>query len=109
MTRHEHLTPDHSGADSWRSGCAGPAAKAPPPRPRQLGPPTLAGTTAVRVPFRWREDAMQEAWLAYLEGRDANAAVWAYVTRVRRRETRCPCFSQLAPEQWLEVLAKPRR
>jgi hypothetical protein len=108
MKRRDHVMPDRCGTDGRRSGCSGPGAKAPP-RPRRLGPPTLAGTTAVRIPFRWRADAMQEAWLAYLEGRDANAAVWAYLKRVRRRETKCPCFSQLAPEQWREVLARPGR
>ena len=53
-----------------------------------------AGSFA-RVPQRWRDDALQEAWLAHLQGADAAAAVAAFVRRERRRERREVAISQL--------------
>lgn len=40
------------------------------------------------VPKRLREDAAQEAWLAYLSGRDPKRAVNNFIHRERRREKR---------------------
>jgi hypothetical protein len=39
-----------------------------------------------QVPARLREDALQEAWVAHLDGRDPLQVMWKYVQRERRRE-----------------------
>lgn len=40
------------------------------------------------VPLRDREDAVQEAWLAHLEGRDVVQAIKTYVVREHRHRKR---------------------
>lgn len=40
------------------------------------------------LPERSKPDALQEAWLAFLEGRDPARAVKAWWMRMRRRERR---------------------
>ena len=58
-------------------------------------PPTLDARTIVRIPRRLFDDAVQTAWVAYLAGRNPNTAAAGYVNRVRRRERRMRCFSDL--------------
>ena len=41
-----------------------------------------------RVPARHREDALQEAWLAHLEGRNPQSAIRAYARSETRHEER---------------------
>jgi hypothetical protein len=60
-------------------------------------PPTLEGTTILRIPRHLHDDAVQEAWAAHLAGLDPNLAVWSFLDRSRRAERRCVCFSQLEP------------
>jgi hypothetical protein len=62
-------------------------------------PAALDGGTVMRIPRRYREDAVQEAWVAHLAGRDPNAAVWAYVKRRARTERKSLPFSQLDEDQ----------
>jgi hypothetical protein len=50
------------------------------------------------VPSRFREDALQEAWVAHLEGRSAIAAMHNYTKRERKHERREVPFSQLTPD-----------
>ena len=47
-------------------------------------------------PSRYRDDALQEAWLAHLEGRDPAAAVSNFVRGERRHELREVSASQTA-------------
>jgi len=77
-----------------REGPSGSAAAAPP---------SLYGGTLVRIPLPYREEAMQEAWVAHLGAEDPNIAVWSYLKRIRRRERRCTCFSQLDPREQLRI------
>jgi len=69
------------------------------PDRRGMFPPSLGARTAFRVPRRHRQDAAQEAWLAFVTGEDADMAVWSYVKKTERQEARCTCFSQLEEEQ----------
>ena len=48
------------------------------------------------TPRHLKEDALQEAWVAYLEGRDPARAVNTYVVRERRHAKR---NHQLWPEE----------
>ncbi|HUS92088.1 MAG TPA: hypothetical protein VM695_09575 [Phycisphaerae bacterium] len=86
------------GARTRRRGQGSQAGQAVPV------PPSLDGRTLVRVPYPYREDALQVAWVAHLEGHSANRAVVAYVNFRRRREARTVCFSQLDPERWAQLL-----
>ena len=72
----------------------------------RLLPPTLDGRTLLRLGRHHCDDATQEAWVAYLTGRDPDAAAWAYVKRAKRRGIRQQCFSQLEPEQWHRILQR---
>jgi len=78
---------------------SGPAAARPGGQPRRtalgLLPPTLDTRVLRRVAAVDREDALQEAWVAYLEAGGANAAVWGFVKLLQRTRRRCACFSQL--------------
>jgi len=56
-----------------------------------------------RIPRRYIEDAVQEAWLAYLRGKNPNTAAAGYVNLAQRREERCECFSQLDIDQWFRI------
>jgi len=58
-------------------------------------PPGLSPGTAARIPRDLRDDAIQEAWLAALSGRDPNKAVWGCVTGGTRLKRRDIPFSQL--------------
>jgi hypothetical protein len=62
-------------------------------------PPTLTGVTVLRIPRPLHDDAVQEAWVAYLAGQDPNLAVWSYLARLHRSERRCVCFSQMEPKE----------
>ena len=78
-----------------------PAPSRPGPR-RTRGdilPPTLDGRTLKRIGRLHQEDALQEAWVAYLESADPDSAVWSYLKKVRRAQRRCVCFSQLPPDE----------
>jgi hypothetical protein len=44
-----------------------------------------------------RDDALQEAWVAHLEGREPNSFVRAFLRRQERRAARERPFSQLPP------------
>jgi len=62
---------------------------------RSVLPPGLTDDDIGRIPAEHREDAIQEAWVAYLEaqrsgedGFDARRAVWRYVQRERRHNRR---------------------
>ena len=48
-----------------------------------------------RVPERYRQDAVQEAWLAHLEGRSPASAVAEYRRREQLHEQRETAMSQL--------------
>ncbi|MCL4199068.1 MAG: hypothetical protein KJZ69_16380 [Phycisphaerales bacterium] len=51
------------------------------------------------VPARDRDDALQEAWLAHLEGRPAATAVNTYTKRQRRWRKRMRPLTGLTHEQ----------
>lgn len=53
----------------------------------------------MRVPARHREDAVQEAWLAHLEGRNVLSAVRVYARGEKLHELREVPHSQLAPDE----------
>jgi len=61
-------------------------------------PPSMDDRTLMRIPSRYRDDAAQEAWLAYLAHRNPNTAAAAYMNRCRRREARWRCFTDLDSE-----------
>lgn len=63
--------------------------------PPSLYPPPLTSRDFRYVPARHRPDAIQEAWVAFLELRDARAAVARFVQRARRHEARQVPGSQL--------------
>lgn len=52
-----------------------------------------------RVPERLREDATQEAWVAYLEGKSTATAVKTFGQRERRHEKRQQPATQIHREQ----------
>ena len=62
-----------------------------------LAPEVLAQLEGAlrRVPSRFREDAYQQAWLAYLEGKNPISAVENYATKERLHERREVPLSQL--------------
>ncbi len=72
----------------------------PPLKPKQLA--NLKREIQL-IPYRHREDALQEAWLAYLEGKNPIMAVKGYWNRERRHERREAPFSQVKSEQIEEV------
>ena len=47
-------------------------------------------------PHRYRQDAYQEAWVAFLEGRNPMSGIWAYIRCERRHESREVSASRLA-------------
>ena len=61
-------------------------------------PPGLTTADILAVPPRHREDALQEAWLAHLEGRDPALAAHRYKMQELRHEKRQACESQLVGE-----------
>ena len=61
--------------------------------------PNLDGNTVLRIPPPHVQDAVQEAWVAYLAGQDPDLAIWSYLARLRRAERRYVCFSQLEPRE----------
>ena len=65
---------------------------------RAILPKGLSRLSLLRTPKRHREDAYQEAWLAFLQGRDPATAVRSYVGRESRYEGRVTLFSQLDGE-----------
>ena len=64
----------------------------PPLTPKRLAALRLVLSA---TPERHREDAIQEAWVAYLEGRDAARAANRYQMNELRYERRHIPFSQL--------------
>lgn len=66
-------------------------------------PPNLTAQDFRQVPSRFREEAIQEAWVAYLEGRNPLRRVWAFVKVQRHREARQVCGSQLSPQARLKT------
>jgi len=74
--------------------------------PGGIYPPSVGRATAARVPLRWRRDAAQEAWVAYLEGKDPNSTVRTFLNRAWRREQRFVPFSQLNAEIWEHLVAR---
>jgi hypothetical protein len=73
------------------------------PRPDDLPPPGLDERTVSRIPRRHIDDAVQEAWLAYLRGKNPNTAAARYVNRAQRHERRFECFSELDADQWIKL------
>jgi len=64
-------------------------------------PPGTDASTFARIPRRHREDAIQEAWVAHLEGDDPAKAASRYAsTECRRERGRVPAeLEQLTPDQ----------
>ena len=61
-------------------------------------PPGLTHAHVSRIPMRFREDAIQEAWVAHLEGLDPIRAMDRYAQDELRHEKRQVCESQLVGE-----------
>ncbi len=51
-------------------------------------PTGMSAGDFMRIPMRHREDAIQEAWVATLEGKDARKVVHAFAAREQRHERR---------------------
>ena len=71
------------------------------PRTKQarcILPPGVRPAVLAGVPKQYRREAVQEAWVAHLEGDDPERRVWRWFRRLRRHEARFTCFSQLGPE-----------
>ena len=66
-------------------------------------PPGTTDETFRRIPARHREDAMQEAWLAHLEGRDPARAADTYRKRELRHERRQSAITDLLLEERQEL------
>lgn len=71
--------------------------KKPPPKPPPGASPDAIFAAfpglkkALRyVPARRKADALQEAWLAWLEGKDPRRAVWRFNRREATHERRAP-------------------
>ena len=62
-------------------------------------PPNLKQSTIDSLPARHREDAIQEAWVAYLSGKSPNAAAKNYVAKETKHEKRTTPASQLHDNQ----------
>ena len=58
-------------------------------------PPGMSETDLIGIPTRHREDAVQEAWLAHLQGQDPVKAARNYKDRETFHERREPSFSSL--------------
>ena len=58
-------------------------------------PPGTNEQTFAEIPLRHREDAVQEAWVAHLEGRDPLLGARAYLKREMRHEYEKPNFTSL--------------
>jgi len=74
----------------------------PPVSPKKL---TSLKAELRLTPEAHRSDALQEAWLAHLEGRDPVKAVVCYRVSELRHERHETPFSQLDKEQQKEVAA----
>ena len=61
-------------------------------------PPGLTEDDVKLIPGRYREDAIQEAWVAHLQGEDPKAAAHRYKMQELRHEKRQVCESQLVGE-----------
>lgn len=87
-----------------------PKAKTPPPPddpPTGTGgyfPPGFQKLIYLRTPRRHRRDMLQEAWLAFLEGRDPSTAGRNYLAREVNREQHQTAFSQLSRKVAAECL-----
>ncbi|OQB82383.1 MAG: hypothetical protein BWX88_04015 [Planctomycetes bacterium ADurb.Bin126] len=68
-----------------------------------LYPPSMSVRDFRFVPARLREDAIQEAWVAYLEGHNPRRQVQRFVQRHRRWERRQKPGSQLLPQERLQT------
>ena len=66
-------------------------------------PPGLDSRHILRVPKRHREDAIQEAWLAHVEGRDPLRAIWRYAKQEYRHERRQIDLSQTSGDDAVHV------
>jgi len=66
-------------------------------------PPNLTARDFRYIPSRFREEAIQEAWVAYLQGHNPLRRVWAFVKLQRRRRFRQVCGSQLRPQARLKT------
>lgn len=64
-------------------------------RAGHLLPPGMQPRILKGTPSRLRSDVLQEAWLAYLEGRSASTAARNYLRRQLREEANCTAASQL--------------
>ena len=73
----------------------------PPHEPNRpdLGhfPPGFQKIVYLLTPRRHRRDMLQEAWLAFLEGRNPSTAARSYLAREVRHERREAAFSQVRP------------
>jgi len=65
---------------------------------RVILPPGLGRLSLLRTPKRHREDAYQQAWVAFLEGRDPTNELRKYVRHELQHEEQMIPFSQLADE-----------
>ena len=66
-------------------------------------PPNLKQSTIDSLPARHREDAIQEAWVAYLSGKSPAAAATNYVKREKKLERREKPFSKLDEQEQTQV------
>ena len=62
-------------------------------------PPGFYRFIFLRTPRRYREDLLQEAWLAYLDGRNPNTGARNYLHREDLHELRECDLSQMGPAQ----------
>ena len=62
-------------------------------------PPGFSKVVIRLAPRRYRADALQEAWCAYMEGRHPNSAASNYVKKELLHERRELAESQLTPEE----------
>ena len=67
-------------------------------------PPNLPERYIHKVAKRHREDAIQEAWVAYLQGQDPINAIWRYAKQEYRHERRQIDISQVNDEATLDEL-----
>jgi hypothetical protein len=88
------------------AGCSRRGGSRTAARRRLILPSSLDERTVARVRRRDRDDAVQEAWLAYLRKRNPNTAIAAYVNLRRRQEARCTCFSDLDPDRLDAILSE---
>lgn len=72
--------------------------------PRPARPPLLNAAALAAVPWDHREDAIQEAWLAWLEGKHPKAAVHRMVRQILRQQELVRSFSDLDAKGLLKIL-----